>query len=390
MSRFWNFIVNAATETEQESVELRISGDIMDDDWAWIYEWFGIPVASPNAFRKELTKYAGKNITVWIDSCGGSVFAGMGLFNALMEHKKTGAKVKTVVDGKAMSAATLPFMAGDERVMSPGGMFMIHNPLTEAYGYASDFRKAADVLDEVKESIINIYVLNTGMDRVKISQLMDNETYMSAQTAIEEGFATGMLYGENGVANLSNIMNFTFDRLAIQNSASNSMKKLLEVIATQNQAAASQPNQPQPVENIIQNKGAEETVEIKNVDELRAAYPELVNQIETTAQNAERARIKGIEAISKNIPQDLVNKAKFEEPKDAKELAFEALQANANLGQTYLENAGKDTQASGVNNVTAAPVDGIVNQDGKPASIKDRFNNVAAKFDARRRGINEQ
>lgn len=405
MSKFWNFIVNAASSTEPESVELRISGEIIDDDWAWLYEWFGIPVSSPNAFRKELSKYAGKNITVWIDSCGGSVFAGMGLFNALMEHKKTGAKIKTVGDGKVMSAATLPYAAGDERFMSPGGMFMMHNPLPgdRVYGYAADLRKFADVLDEVKESIINIYELSTGIERERISELMDNETYMSAQTAVNEGFATGILYAKNEKQDLTkNItnFNFAFSRLAIQNSAINSMEKFLEIVQQQQAKQEQQLTQPQakaqqpkPVEN-NKSKG-DEGMEIKNIEDLRNAYPELVAQVEAAARAegeiSERNRIKGIEAIAKNIAPNLVNKAKFEEPKDAKDLAFEALQANANLGRTYLNNAEEDSEASGAGEVPAAPADADVqDKGGKPANIVDRFKNAAANLDARRRGIKEQ
>jgi ATP-dependent protease ClpP protease subunit len=128
--RFWNF-KNAA---DSDTVVLRIDGDITDDGEAWIYEWFGIPVAAPNAFRNELTQYAGKDIEVWIDSYGGDVFAATGMYNALMEHKKTGAKVTTIIDGKAMSAATIPAMAGDVRKITIGGIFMVHNPLTSASG----------------------------------------------------------------------------------------------------------------------------------------------------------------------------------------------------------------------------------------------------------------
>lgn len=124
MNRFWNFIQN---EQNDEEVELRISGEIMSDDRAWIYEWFGIPVSSPNAFRKELGKHKGKNIKVWIDSYGGDVFAGAGIYNALKEHD---GKVTTIIDGKAMSAASVIAMAGDEIHISPVGIMMIHNPWT--------------------------------------------------------------------------------------------------------------------------------------------------------------------------------------------------------------------------------------------------------------------
>jgi len=228
MPRFWNFIRNAATETEPESAELRIEGEIVDDDDVWIYEWYGIKAAAPNAFRDELEKLAGIDITVTINSYGGNVFAAAGFYNALVDHKKTGAKVTTRTDQKAMSAATIPFMAGDERLIGPADMLMVHNPLTEVYGYASDLRKVADMLDEVKEAIINAYEIGTGKDREAISRMMDDETYMSASAAIKEGFATGLIPGK---ASGENVINLAFHRGDILNSTTEAVKRIAAIKA---------------------------------------------------------------------------------------------------------------------------------------------------------------
>lgn len=399
--RFWNFIYNAASGDENE-VDLRLSGYFIDSEDVWIYEWLGIPAASPNLFRKELAEYAGKNITVWIDSRGGSVFAGVGVFNALMEHKKTGGKVKTIAE-KAMSAATLPYMAGDEKLISPGGMIMVHNPLVgfEGLAYASELRQAADMLDEVKEAIINIYQLGTGLSRPKISELMDNETYMSAQRAINEKFADDILYSLKTeiIDKQGKVMNFTFNRLAVQNVVNDSFKKFFEIaknnrlIEELEPCAIQEPAVSAPVANINQKTKEVENVdlvEIKNIDELRAAYPELVAQIETAARNegaqAERERIKGIEAIAKNIDPALVNKAKYDTPMDARDLAFKAMQGDLNKGQEYINAAIADNTASGVNNVKATPVDGQ-GANSKPMNIADKFKNIAAALDAKRRGV---
>ncbi len=218
--RFWSFVRNAATETQPEHAELRIEGDIVDNEDAWIYEWFGIPAASPNAFKNELAQYAGLPITVWIDSYGGSVFAAAGIYNALKAHDGT---VTVKIDGKAMSAATVIAMAGDELLMSPVAIMMIHNPLTEVYGYASDLRKLADVLDEVKETIINAYQLKTGRPRNKISAMMDDEEYMSAKKAIKEGFADGMLYEDSAVKPIE----MAFNRGAILGSSTDAFKRIV-------------------------------------------------------------------------------------------------------------------------------------------------------------------
>lgn len=222
--KFWEFIVNQATETEPESVELRIEGDIVDDDEIWIYEWFEEPATAPNAFKNELNQFKGKDITVWIDSYGGSVFAAAGIYNALKEHD---GKITVKIDGKAMSAASVIAMAGDDILMSPVAVMMIHNPLTFAYGNMHDLRKVADVLDTVKESIVNAYVSKTGRSRNKISQMMDDETWMSANVAVKEGFADGVLYQENDTVN--DVQNFSFNRLAIVNSANQSIKKAIEL-----------------------------------------------------------------------------------------------------------------------------------------------------------------
>lgn len=220
MPSFWNF-----KNLSDEEVELRIDGEIVSDDDAWFYEWFGIQVSSPNVFRQTLSEHKGKNITVWIDSWGGDVFAGAGIYNALKEHK---GKVTVKVDGKAVSAASVIAMAGDEVLMSPASIIMIHNPWTRAVGEAKDMRHHADVLDEVKETIVNVYQTKTGLSRNKISKLMDEETWMSARKAISDGFADGMLYAAVSEDQETVQNSFSFSRLAIQNSAESVMRRFFE------------------------------------------------------------------------------------------------------------------------------------------------------------------
>lgn len=220
MAKFWNFIKNAVNP---EDVELRIEGEIVSDDDAWIYEWFGIPATTPNAFRKALAEHKNKDITIWIDSWGGDVFAAAGMYNALKEHK---GKVTTKIDGKAVSAASVIAMAGSEVLMSPVSIMMIHNPWSWASGEAKDMRHAANVLDEVKETIMNAYQLKTGKDRKAISDLMDEESWMSAKKAMNEGFADGELYTESEESAVKNA--YILSGLAIQNSAAESMKRFFE------------------------------------------------------------------------------------------------------------------------------------------------------------------
>ncbi len=193
MKKFYNFVTNKATEDVEENIELRISGDIVDDGSVWFYEWFDEPCAAPNNFRNELKACNGKDITVWIDSNGGDVFAGAGIYNALKEYK---GNVTIKIDGRAISAASVIAMAGDKILMSPASIMMIHNPATYAAGEVKDMQKAIDVLNEVKETIINVYELKTGLTRKEISDLMDSECWMGTKKAIENGFADGTLYEE--------------------------------------------------------------------------------------------------------------------------------------------------------------------------------------------------
>lgn len=215
---FWSFKNLADGETE-----LRIEGEIVSDDNDWLYEWFDVTHSSPNAFRQALNEHKGKNITVWIDSWGGDVFAAAGIYNALKEHK---GQVTVKIDGKAVSAASVIAMAGDEVLMSPASILMVHNPWTMAVGEAKDMRHQANVLDEVKETIINVYQSKTKLSRSKISKLMDEETWMSARKAVADGFADGMLYAETTPEPVQNA--FSFSRLAIQNSADTAMKRFFE------------------------------------------------------------------------------------------------------------------------------------------------------------------
>jgi ATP-dependent Clp protease protease subunit len=227
MPKFWDF-KEIKNQAGQDEIELRIDGEIVDDDWAWIYQWFGITSTSPNAFRKKLEEYKGKNITVWINSPGGDVFAGAGIYIALKEHK---GKKTVKIDGKAMSAASVIAMAGDEIMMTPVSIMMIHNPWTEARGEAKDMRHAADVLDVVKGTIINAYQMKTKRSRDEISKLMDDETWMDSNSAVAEKFADGIMYQDQlpdeGAKNILKNA-FMFGRLSIQNKASESMKGFLE------------------------------------------------------------------------------------------------------------------------------------------------------------------
>ncbi|SCZ80413.1 ATP-dependent Clp protease, protease subunit [Acidaminobacter hydrogenoformans DSM 2784] len=151
--------------------------------------WYGDEV-TPKQFRAELLSDEG-DITIWINSPGGCVFAASQIYNMLMDYK---GHITVKIDGIAASAASVIAMAGSEVLMSPVALMMIHNPMTLAFGDTEEMQKAIGMLSEVKESILNAYEIKTGLSRTKISHLMDAESWFNARKAIELGFADGMLY----------------------------------------------------------------------------------------------------------------------------------------------------------------------------------------------------
>ena len=186
MSKFWNWKINKSTNDSGIEVEEKIlflNGVIAEDSWI-------DDIITPNIFKDELIKNQG-DITVWINSPGGDCIAAAQIYNMLKEHSGS---ITIKVDGIAASAASVIAMAGDKILMSPTSLMMIHNPLTMVMGDSSEMKKAIQMLSEVKESIINAYELKTNLSRAKISNLMDVETWLNANKAIEFGFADELMY----------------------------------------------------------------------------------------------------------------------------------------------------------------------------------------------------
>ena len=143
-------------------------------------------------FRDELFADSG-DVIIWINSPGGDCVAASQIYSMLMDYK---GNVTIKIDGIAASAASVIAMAGTKVLMAPTALMMIHNPATVAFGDHEDMQKAIDMLTEVKESIINAYEIKTNMSRAKLSHLMDSETWMNANKAIELGFADDILTDE--------------------------------------------------------------------------------------------------------------------------------------------------------------------------------------------------
>ncbi|WP_405374403.1 head maturation protease, ClpP-related [Pseudobutyrivibrio sp.] len=212
MKKFWNWknktITNQETETQSQERILFLNGTIAEESW------FDDEV-TPSLFKDELNSGEG-DITVWINSPGGDCIAAAQIYNMLMDYK---GNVTVKIDGIAASAASVIAMAGNKVIVSPVSMIMIHNPATIAAGDTAEMQKAIAMLDEVKESIINAYEIKTGLSRARLSHLMDAETWMDANSAIELGFADEIMQrnieeDELEVPNVS----MTFSRASVTNS----------------------------------------------------------------------------------------------------------------------------------------------------------------------------
>lgn len=161
-----------------EARTLFLNGTIAEESW------FDDDV-TPQLFKDELNAGSG-DITVWINSPGGDCVAAAQIYNMLMDYK---GNVTVKIDGIAASAASVTAMAGTKVLMSPVSMMMIHNPMTVVFGDSAEMQKAIEMLGSVKDSIINAYEIKTGLSRTKLSHLMDAETWMDANKAVELGFA---------------------------------------------------------------------------------------------------------------------------------------------------------------------------------------------------------
>ena len=210
--KFWNW-----SENEDERI-LRIDGVIAEEPWI-------DDEITPKQFKSELMSGSG-DITLWINSPGGDVFAASQIYNMLMDYK---GNVTVKIDGLAASAASVIAMAGTRVLMSPVSQIMVHNPMTVAIGNAEEMSKAIDMLSEIKESIINAYELKTNLPRDEISKMMDSETWMNARKAVELGFADEIMYTEKD-QNSEKISNsYIFSRMAVTN-------KLIDKLKSKNQA----------------------------------------------------------------------------------------------------------------------------------------------------------
>ena len=320
----WNLVKN-----DDKSAELMLYGDIAESFW-------GDTISA-----KEVTEYLAdldvENIDVYINSNGGVVDTAIAINNALRRHK---AKVTVNIDGIAASAATLITCAGDTVRMPKNALFMIHNPSTIAMGDSEEMRKQADVLEKYKNSITETYLQKVNIDKEKLSELMDNESWLSAEEALKYGFIDEIIenadiqvvenkvISNNMVFNMAEFKNFNVDK-NIKNNGKGSEKMTRE--------------------------------EIKN--QYPDIYAEIINEGKEIGIKEERTRIQEIEDLGYN--HEVVDKAKFEEPKNARDLALEIVSLMKQENQNKLNRI--QDEGKPLNNMPEGNDDGV-NDEQKAAN----------------------
>lgn len=203
-ARQWYRFQNVAGDPSVAEIHIiDVIGDWVDE---MINEYYGMAATvTAKAFVDQLAKLpeAVKAIKVHINSPGGDVFAALNIANALRAQQTTnGRSVETIVDGLAASAASIIMMAGKTVTIADNAMVMVHNPWSVALGSAAEMRKSADTLDAIRNTIVATYKWHSSMEDDAIVALMDAETWMDADAAIANGFATDKIDGLKAAASI--------------------------------------------------------------------------------------------------------------------------------------------------------------------------------------------
>ena len=204
--KFWKWR-NQTDEVETAERVLEFYGTIAEESW------FDDDI-TPRMFKEELFSGSGP-VTIWLNSPGGDCIAASQIYSMLMDYRDP---VTVKIDGIAASAASVIAMAGTKVLMAPTSLMMIHNPATAAFGDHADMEKAIEMLNEVKESIINAYEIRTGLSHAQLSHMMDDTTWMNAKKAIELGFADDVLSDEKI---LIEPVAFSFSSRSVENALMN-------------------------------------------------------------------------------------------------------------------------------------------------------------------------
>lgn len=376
------------------AVKIEVKGPIVSNDTAWLYHYFGWDACGPNDISSKLEEAAGDEVILEINSPGGLCSSGYEMYTQLMAYEgKVTAHVIV-----AASAASLLVCAADNALASDTCIFMIHNVQSGVSGDYRDMQMAADMLKEFNTGIINAYIRKTGKSREELQALMDNETYMSAQTAIENGFIDGYIFdspeGQKGedTAIVQDSMMFNVMNTAFPVITDGKAKEIMAVLKT------AIPNTDMVVPNLEDNSttAVSEIDSIKNnqkegekknmtLEEIYVKYPELKDEVDVLVNNAqtqgadmERGRLCALDKIAGSVTSEALEDAKYGENRiDAKELAYQAMLKDRQKVKNYLADAMEDSENSGVEDVGT----GLPEED-----TTDESDDMASYVNAKRKG----
>jgi ATP-dependent Clp protease, protease subunit len=181
----------AVTHDEEKNESTMTIYGVIGDSW-----WSESTSASD--IDRAITQAGSNDLVIHLNSPGGDAFDGIAIYNRLMDHKaKHNAKVTIHIDGWACSAASVIAMAADELIMGTGAMLMIHEASNIVWGTKADMRKTADMLEKLEDGIIDAYMTKANITRDEVRNMVDSETWFSANEAVEVGFATATKVNED-------------------------------------------------------------------------------------------------------------------------------------------------------------------------------------------------
>lgn len=380
--------------------KVSVKGTIVADDDKWIYDWFGIAATCPRDVHGAIQEAAGENLEVEVNSGGGDVIAGNEIYTALRMYR---GKVVIIISGMAASAAS--YIATARRCeMSPVGIFMIHNASGGARGDYHAMDKESEILQTVNRAIATAYMDKTKMPLDELLGLMDRESWLTADKALEYGFVDAIIESQEGAQKTGQEAGlFDGGKAAIYNAATvldrKTIERTKEMLAkasgqTENAAPGSgTPAYPESVSD-IDNKAEEvkdmdeETKEgISTVEEIMAKYPSLAQKLRDDASReaaaAENSRLKAIDEISGQISAELVHEAKYGEKRmTAESLALEAFRRNGIMARESLAGLKADIASSGADGVVADANSGLA-EEPKGLDHGTKVQNLAKKLERR-------
>ena len=174
-------------------MDIYVNGTIVDSEDAWVYDLFGIENASPEKIRDALKEADGNDVDIFINSGGGSVFAGSEIYSMIQRYR---GNVTIHVTGLAASAASVIACAG-KCLMSATAQMMVHNVSSYGSGDYKNFDKMSEILKKANEAIAAAYVQKSGMSMQDALELMDVETWLTAKDALEYGLIDGIEENQN-------------------------------------------------------------------------------------------------------------------------------------------------------------------------------------------------